>query len=41
MQTMEQSLFELVQTKMVTTDEALAHTMHPDDFKRMLDSSRR
>jgi twitching motility protein PilT len=41
MQTMEQSLYELVQTKMVTVEEALAHTMHPDDFKRMVDSSRR
>lgn len=41
MQTMEQSLFELVQNKMVTAEEALAHTMHPDDFKRMVDSARR
>lgn len=41
MQTMEQSLYELVQNKMVTVDEALAHTMHPEDFKRMVDSSRR
>ena len=41
MQTMEQSLFELVQSKMVTADEALAHTMHPDDFKRMVDNTRR
>jgi twitching motility protein PilT len=41
MQTMEQSLFELVQSKMVTADEALAHTMHPDDFKRMVENTRR
>ncbi len=41
MQTMEQSLYELVQSKMVTADEALAHTMHPDDFKRMVENSRR
>jgi twitching motility protein PilT len=41
MQTMEQSLFELVQNKMVTPEEALAHTMHPDDFKRMIESNRR
>ena len=41
MQTMEQSLYELVQNKMVTIEEALAHTMHPDDFKRMVESNRR
>ena len=41
MQTMEQSLYELVQNKMVTPEEALAHTMHPEDFKRMVESNRR
>lgn len=41
MQTMEQSLFELIQNKQITVEEALAHTMHADDLKRMIDSARR
>jgi Tfp pilus assembly ATPase PilU len=41
MQTMEQGLFELLQSKQITVEEALAHTMHPDELKRMIESSRR
>jgi len=40
MQTMEQSLFELVKKRMITAEEALDCTMHPEDLKRMLDSNR-
>ena len=40
MQTMEQSLFELVKKRMITPEEALDCTMHPEDLKRMLDSNR-
>ena len=41
MQTMEQSLFELIQGKVITIEDALSHTMHPDELKRMIESSRR
>lgn len=41
MQTMEQSLFELIQSKQITVEEALSHTMHPDELKRMIETSRR
>ena len=41
MQTMEQSLFELIQAKQVTVEEALSHTMHQDELKRMIESARR
>jgi twitching motility protein PilT len=41
MQTMEQSLFELVQAKLVTPEEAMAHTMHTEDLSRMLANIRR
>jgi Tfp pilus assembly ATPase PilU len=41
MQTMEQGLFELVTNKMIMPDEALMHTMHPDELRRMIDSARR
>ena len=37
MQTMEQSLFELVKKRMITPEEAMDCTMHPEDLKRMLD----
>lgn len=41
MQTMEQGLFELVGNKMIMPDEALMHTMHPEELRRMIDSARR
>lgn len=41
MQTMEQSLLELVQKKMITAEEALHCTMHPEDLRRMMDASRK
>jgi twitching motility protein PilT len=41
MQTMEQALFELLQAKQITVEEALSHTMHPDELKRMIESARR
>lgn len=37
MQTMEQVLFELYKDKKITYQEAMAHTMHPDDLHRMLE----
>jgi twitching motility protein PilT len=37
MQTMEQSLFELVKKRLITPEEAMDSTMHPEDLKRMLD----
>jgi twitching motility protein PilT len=37
MQTMEQSLFELVKKRLITPEEAMDCTMHPEDLKRMLD----
>ncbi len=37
MQTMEQSLFELVRKRMITQEEAMDCTMHPEDLKRMLE----
>lgn len=37
MQTMEQSLFDLVKKRLITPEEAMDCTMHPEDLKRMLD----
>jgi hypothetical protein len=31
----------LVQAKMITAEEAMAHTMHPEDLSRMLSGLRR
>ena len=33
----QQSLFELVKKRLVTPEEAMDCTMHPEDLKRMLD----
>ncbi|MGE0491812.1 MAG: type IV pilus twitching motility protein PilT [Vulcanimicrobiota bacterium] len=41
MQTMEQSLLELVNRKMITQEEAMSSTMHVDDLKRMLEGGRK
>lgn len=41
MQTMEQSLLELINKKMITAEEALSSTAHPVDLKRMLDGQRK
>jgi twitching motility protein PilT len=37
MQTMEQSLLDLFATKQITMEDAMSHTMHPEDLKKMLD----
>jgi len=39
MQTMEQSLFDLYQNKQITYEDALNHTMHPEDLRRMIEGS--
>ena len=40
MQTMEQSLLDLYQNKQITYEDAMNHTMHPEDLRRMMDGSR-
>ncbi|MCQ2736309.1 MAG: type IV pilus twitching motility protein PilT [bacterium] len=39
MRTMEQSLLELVLSKQITDEEALARTGHPEDLRRMIDNA--
>ncbi|HXE72275.1 MAG TPA: type IV pilus twitching motility protein PilT [Candidatus Nitrosotenuis sp.] len=39
MLTMEQSLLELYQNKQITFEDAINHTMHPEDLRRMIESS--
>jgi len=39
MQTMEQSLLDLYQNKQITYEDALNHTMHPEDLRRMIEGS--
>ena len=41
MQTMEQSLYELYVASQITYDEAMNHTMHPEDLQRMLEGKSR
>lgn len=41
MATMEQSLYELCCAKMITPEEALNHTMHPEDLRRMIEGARK
>jgi len=41
MQTMEQSLLELFTAKQVTLEDALLHTMHPEDLRRMIEGQGR
>ncbi len=41
MQTMEQSLYELCMANQITFDEAMNHTMHPEDLQRMLEGKSR
>jgi twitching motility protein PilT len=41
MTTMEQSLYDLFCAKMITAEEALNHTMHPDDLRRMIEGGRK
>jgi len=35
MKTMNQSLFDTYQRGLITFDDALSHSVDPDDFKRM------
>lgn len=37
MQTMEQSLFDLYKAKQITYEEAMNHTSHPEDLRRMIE----
>lgn len=39
MRTMEQALFELWQSKQVTEDDVLNHSIHPEELKRMIESA--
>lgn len=39
MQTMEQSLLDLYKNKQITHEEALNHTMHPEDLRRMIEGT--
>ena len=39
MKTMEQALFELCQDKQVTESDALNHTIHPEELKRMIEGA--
>ena len=39
MQTMEQALLELYLDKQITMEEALNHTMHADELRRMIDNA--
>lgn len=39
MQTMDQALLDLYLTKQVTMEEALNHTMHVEDLRRMIDNA--
>jgi len=39
MQTMEQSLLDHYMNKQITFEEALNHTMHPDDLRRMIEGA--
>ncbi|MDO5297659.1 MAG: type IV pilus twitching motility protein PilT [bacterium] len=39
MQTMEQALLELYLDKQITLDEALNHTMHADELRRMIENA--
>ncbi|MCD4786272.1 MAG: type IV pilus twitching motility protein PilT [Candidatus Eremiobacteraeota bacterium] len=39
MQTMEQSLYDLYQNKQITYEDAMNHTMHPEDLRRMIEGS--
>lgn len=39
MKTMEQALFELYTNKQITEEDALNHTSHPEDLKRMIDGA--
>ncbi len=41
MQTMEQALLDLYNTKQITMEEALNHTTHADDLRRMIESANR
>lgn len=39
MQTMEQSLLDLYLAKQITYEDAINHTMHPEDLRRMIEGS--
>ena len=39
MQTMEQSLLDLYMNKQITFEDALNHTMHPEDMRRMIEGA--
>jgi twitching motility protein PilT len=39
MQTMEQALLELYLDKQITLEEALNHTMHADELRRMIENA--
>ncbi len=39
MQTMDQALLDLYMNKQVTMEEALNHTMHPEELRRMIDNA--
>lgn len=38
MQSMEQSLFDIYMSRQITYEDAILHTMHPDDMRRMIES---
>jgi Tfp pilus assembly ATPase PilU len=39
MQTMEQSLYDLFRSKQISFEEAINHTMHPEDLRRMIEGT--
>jgi Tfp pilus assembly ATPase PilU len=39
MQTMDQALLDLYLNKQGTMEEALNHTMHPEELRRMIDNA--
>ncbi|MCL5773199.1 MAG: type IV pilus twitching motility protein PilT [Firmicutes bacterium] len=41
MQTMEQCLMDLYSSKQVSYEDAVSHTMHPEDLRRMIESGTR